>query len=188
MPFIVSNALFDYWWTPDAACAASLRATAVTCSRAVGRAFCGGSNRERTRYGEDFRPPQPVCRRTGKGSRLGRRKKAGTFDPEKFEDHYESALLELINEKRAGKVIRPKERPPACYVLARRGHSLGGSLARSDGEGAAAVPVCGVPCRPLGRPPALDPRVLLAIPRKLKTFQTSLARERLRAVLRKARE
>lgn len=28
--------------------------------------------------------------------------KAGRFDPEKFEDHYESALVELINQKRAG--------------------------------------------------------------------------------------
>jgi len=43
--------------------------------------------------------------------------KAGTFDPEKFEDHYESALVELINEKRAGKVIRPKERPKGENVV-----------------------------------------------------------------------
>lgn len=31
--------------------------------------------------------------------------KPGEFDPEKFEDHYESALIELINQKRAGKTI-----------------------------------------------------------------------------------
>src|SRR3569832_1000497 len=37
--------------------------------------------------------------------------KSGTFAPEKFEDHYEAALIELINEKRAGKTIQPKERP-----------------------------------------------------------------------------
>jgi len=43
--------------------------------------------------------------------------KAGSFDPEKFEDHYESALVELINEKRAGKVIRPKERPKGENVV-----------------------------------------------------------------------
>ncbi|KGT75232.1 DNA repair protein [Bradyrhizobium japonicum] len=43
--------------------------------------------------------------------------KAGTFDPEKFEDHYESALVELINEKRAGKTIRPKERPKGENVV-----------------------------------------------------------------------
>ncbi|MET4418848.1 Ku protein [Bradyrhizobium sp. RT3a] len=43
--------------------------------------------------------------------------KAGTFDPEKFEDHYESALIELINQKRAGKTIRPKERPKGENVV-----------------------------------------------------------------------
>ncbi|WP_445217114.1 Ku protein [Bradyrhizobium sp. Pa8] len=43
--------------------------------------------------------------------------KAGTFDPEKFEDHYESALVELINQKRAGKMIRPKERPKGENVV-----------------------------------------------------------------------
>ena len=31
------------------------------------------------------------------------------FEPEKFEDHYETALIELINQKRAGKPITPKD-------------------------------------------------------------------------------
>ena len=39
--------------------------------------------------------------------------KSGTFDPEKFEDHYEAALIELINRKRNGEriidVARPRE-------------------------------------------------------------------------------
>lgn len=43
--------------------------------------------------------------------------KAGTFDPEKFEDHYETALIDLINQKRAGKTIRPKERPKGENVV-----------------------------------------------------------------------
>ncbi|MDA9406357.1 non-homologous end joining protein Ku [Bradyrhizobium sp. CCBAU 45384] len=43
--------------------------------------------------------------------------KAGRFDPEKFEDHYETALVDLINQKRAGKVIRPKERPKGENVV-----------------------------------------------------------------------
>jgi non-homologous end joining protein Ku len=30
-------------------------------------------------------------------------KKAGRFEPDKFEDHYETALIDLINQKRAGK-------------------------------------------------------------------------------------
>src|SRR6059058_4138509 len=36
-------------------------------------------------------------------------KKSGTFEPERFEDHYESALIDLINKKRAGKPIAAKE-------------------------------------------------------------------------------
>lgn len=31
--------------------------------------------------------------------------KSGSFEPAKFEDHYESALIELINKKRAGQTI-----------------------------------------------------------------------------------
>jgi DNA end-binding protein Ku len=29
-------------------------------------------------------------------------KKSGSFEPDKFEDHYESALIDLINKKRSG--------------------------------------------------------------------------------------
>jgi DNA end-binding protein Ku len=36
--------------------------------------------------------------------------KAGRFEPDKFEDQYETALVDLINQKRAGKPITPKER------------------------------------------------------------------------------
>ncbi|MCK1622397.1 Ku protein [Bradyrhizobium sp. 160] len=43
--------------------------------------------------------------------------KAGTFEPEKFEDHYEAALVDLINKKRAGNPITPKERPAATNVV-----------------------------------------------------------------------
>src|SRR3954451_18272089 len=43
--------------------------------------------------------------------------KAGSFEPEKFEDHYESALIELINQKRAGKPITPKEKPAVGNVV-----------------------------------------------------------------------
>jgi spore cortex formation protein SpoVR/YcgB (stage V sporulation) len=38
-------------------------------------------------------------------------KKAGHFEPDKFEDRYETALVDLINQKRAGKPITAKERP-----------------------------------------------------------------------------
>jgi len=43
--------------------------------------------------------------------------KSGTFEPDKFEDHYETALVDLINQKRAGKPIAPKERPRGDNVV-----------------------------------------------------------------------
>jgi DNA end-binding protein Ku len=43
--------------------------------------------------------------------------KSGNFEPEKFEDHYETALVDLINQKRAGKPITPKERPRGENVV-----------------------------------------------------------------------
>src|SRR6195952_968472 len=43
--------------------------------------------------------------------------KAGDFEPEKFEDHYETALVELINQKRAGKTIAKKVRPAGDNVV-----------------------------------------------------------------------
>src|SRR5437660_12231409 len=36
-------------------------------------------------------------------------KKSGTFEPDRFEDHYESALIDLINKKRSG--VRIPEKP-----------------------------------------------------------------------------
>src|ERR1700681_3408353 len=36
--------------------------------------------------------------------------KTGEFEPEKFEDHYEAALAELINQKRSGKPIAARAR------------------------------------------------------------------------------
>ena len=61
--------------------------------------------------------------------------KSGSFEPEKFEDHYETALVDLINQKRAGKPITPKERPRGENVVdlmeaLRR--SLGGKAAESE--------------------------------------------------------
>ena len=60
--------------------------------------------------------------------------KAGRFDPGKFEDHYETALIDLINQKRAGKPITPKSKPAATNVV-----DLMEALRRSVGrEGARA--------------------------------------------------
>ncbi|MGY4282675.1 Ku protein [Bradyrhizobium sp. LM2.7] len=58
--------------------------------------------------------------------------KSGRFEPEKFEDQYETALIELINQKRAGKPITGKERPAACNVV-----DLMEALRRSVGKEAA---------------------------------------------------
>jgi DNA end-binding protein Ku len=55
--------------------------------------------------------------------------KSAHFEPEKFEDHYQTALLDLINQKRAGKPIVPKERPAAGNVV-----DLMEALRRSVGE------------------------------------------------------
>jgi DNA end-binding protein Ku len=62
--------------------------------------------------------------------------KSGPFEPDKFEDQYETALVELINRKRAGKPIVPKERPKGENVVdlmeaLRR--SVGGAAAETKG-------------------------------------------------------
>ena len=59
--------------------------------------------------------------------------KAGNFDPDKFEDHYETALVDLINKKRAGTPITPKERPRGENVV-----DLMDALRKSIGGGDAA--------------------------------------------------
>jgi len=38
-------------------------------------------------------------------------KKSGAFEPELFEDHYETALIDLINKKRSGAPIAAKSTP-----------------------------------------------------------------------------
>src|ERR1700726_3030278 len=64
--------------------------------------------------------------------------KSGRFDPEKFEDHYETALVDLITQKRAGKPITPKERPHGENVVdlmdALR-KSVGGAATESKAAG-----------------------------------------------------
>jgi DNA end-binding protein Ku len=55
--------------------------------------------------------------------------KAAEFKPEKFEDHYEDALTELINAKRNGKTIAAKPRPRGENVV-----DLMDALRRSIGD------------------------------------------------------
>jgi DNA end-binding protein Ku len=61
--------------------------------------------------------------------------KAGSFDPEKFEDHYETALIDLINQKRAGKPVTAKARPHGENVV-----DLMDALRKSIGGGEPAKP------------------------------------------------
>jgi TatA/E family protein of Tat protein translocase len=62
--------------------------------------------------------------------------KAGHFEPDKFEDQYETALIDLINQKRAGKPITAKERPRGENVV-----DLMDALRKSiGGGGGAALP------------------------------------------------
>jgi DNA end-binding protein Ku len=62
--------------------------------------------------------------------------KSGHFESEKLEDHYEAALIDLINQKRAGKLITPKARPAASNVV-----DLMEALRQSVGQPAAAKPL-----------------------------------------------
>ena len=64
--------------------------------------------------------------------------KSATFDPEKFEDHYEAALTELINQKRSGKTIAAKPRPRGENVV-----DLMDALKRSIGQADRPTPAKG---------------------------------------------
>jgi DNA end-binding protein Ku len=43
--------------------------------------------------------------------------KSGDLEPEKFEDHYEAALIDLINKKRNGQPMTAKARPAVGNVV-----------------------------------------------------------------------
>ena len=61
--------------------------------------------------------------------------KSGEFEPGKFEDRYEAALTELINQKRNGRSVAPKARPRGENVV-----DLMDALKRSISGGARAAP------------------------------------------------
>jgi DNA end-binding protein Ku len=68
--------------------------------------------------------------------------KAGRFEPDKFEDQYETALIDLINQKRAGKPVTAKERPRGENVV-----DLMDALRKSVGGAAAAPPASKTPTK-----------------------------------------
>jgi len=55
--------------------------------------------------------------------------KTASFEPDKFEDHYEAALVDLINRKRAGQPVAAKAEPRADNVV-----NLMDALRRSVGQ------------------------------------------------------
>jgi len=61
--------------------------------------------------------------------------KASRFEPAKFEDQYEAALVDLINKKRAGQPITKKDRPSGGNVV-----DLMEALRRSVGAAEPAKP------------------------------------------------
>jgi DNA end-binding protein Ku len=61
--------------------------------------------------------------------------KSGSFEPGKFEDQYETALIDLINRKRSGKPITPKERPRGENVV-----DLMDALRKSLNDGGKSAP------------------------------------------------
>jgi DNA end-binding protein Ku len=71
--------------------------------------------------------------------------KTADFEPEKFEDHYEEALTELINQKRSGKTIPAKPRPRGENVV-----DLMDALKKSIAGGAKEAPAKGKKPRKAG--------------------------------------
>jgi len=65
-------------------------------------------------------------------------KKSAPFEPENFEDHYEAALVDLINKKRAGVRLPAKAAPKASGNVISLMDALKRSLS-SDGESAPAA-------------------------------------------------
>ncbi|GLH77050.1 non-homologous end joining protein Ku [Bradyrhizobium sp. SSBR45G] len=98
--------------------------------------------------------------------------KAGTFAPEKFEDHYETALIELINQKRAGKTIRPKDRPKGENVV-----DLMVALRRSVGQKAPPTEAAAKPAKKPKKAAAGQKEMLMPIAGKKTTGKEASAKK-----------
>jgi DNA end-binding protein Ku len=94
--------------------------------------------------------------------------KTGNFEPDKFEDQYETALVDLINQKRAGKPITPKERPRGENVV-----DLMEALRRSVGGAAAEAEAPKKPARKPKRAAAGQKEMLMPIAGKKPAKETA---------------
>ena len=94
--------------------------------------------------------------------------KSGTFEPDKFEDQYETALLDLINQKRAGKPIAPKERPRGENVV-----DLMEALRRSVGGAAAETSAPKKPAKKQRKAAAGQKEMLMPIAGKKQAKETA---------------
>src|SRR5580692_2462275 len=93
--------------------------------------------------------------------------KSGSFKPDKFEDQYENALVDLINQKRAGKPITPKERPRGENVV-----DLMDALRKSVGGAAAASPASKKPAKKAKKATAGQKEMLMPISSKKQAKET----------------
>jgi DNA end-binding protein Ku len=94
--------------------------------------------------------------------------KSGRFEPEKFEDHYETALVDLINSKRAGKPITPKERPRGENVI-----DLMEALRKSVGGAAAETKAAKKPAKKPRKAAAGQKEMLMPIEGKKQAKETA---------------
>jgi len=86
------------------------------------------------------------------------KQKEGRFEPAKFEDQYETALVDLINRKRAGKPITPKERPRGENVV-----DLMDALRKSIGGAAPETRATNKPAKKPRKAPAGQKEMLMPI-------------------------
>jgi DNA end-binding protein Ku len=93
--------------------------------------------------------------------------KTGRFEPDKFEDQYETALVDLINQKRAGKPITPKERPRGENVV-----DLMDALRKSVGGPAAETKAAKKPAKKPRKAATGQKEMLMPISGKKQTKET----------------
>jgi DNA end-binding protein Ku len=94
--------------------------------------------------------------------------KSGRFEPDRFEDHYETALVDLINSKRNGKPVTAKARPRGENVI-----DLMDALRQSIGQ---AAPASAKPAKKARKAAAGQKEMLMPIEGK-KATKTTVAKK-----------